>query len=121
MKTYRTRITLLVEVTAANERHAYEKSSSVMERLEEHLQLALRETRAVLASQRLWSSSAEAGGQRQSKVELELHLEVNSAQRAGEELKKAVPLIITYTKLALEGSFLHFRELEAGEIYLKRY
>jgi hypothetical protein len=121
MKTYRTRVLLITEVAAANERQAYEKSSSVMERLREHLQLALDETRVVLVSQQLGAGTPAAGDQRQYGITLELHLEVNSAQRAGEELKKALPLLTTYARLALEGSWLHFRELQASEIFLKRY
>lgn len=112
---------LVAELSAADERHAYEKASSVMERLQEHLQLALQGTRTVLASQHLWARSDQVKGQRQHRIELELHIEVNSAQRAAEELKTALPLLTTYAQLALEGSWLHFRELQAGEIFLKRY
>lgn len=64
MKTYRTRVVLIAEVAAANERQAYEKSSNVMERLREHLHLALEETRVVLSSQSLRPPGPEAGGRR---------------------------------------------------------
>lgn len=121
MKTYRTCILLLADVVAADERHACERSRSVLDRLQEHLQLALRETRAVLVNPHLSARFTEARGRRQARIDLELHLEVNSALRAAEELRKALPLLNTYVRLAFEGTVFHPRDIEAAEIFLKRY